>query len=346
MLYNDITNYPYYILCNLQDMHIVVGGDGRFFNDYAIETFLRVAAGHRLGRVSIAEDQILTTSSAKALLQQRRGVDIALVLTAFDQPGGIRSGSLGLAILHNNIDDPTDADADTDRSTRPCACAASSEELKGIVQRMMEVTRVTSAPLIPPSAIYRAMAPTAAGSELCETTITEVNTLLPLVRKYTKVFDLKAIKEFLNRTELLVSIDCMSGVASSILKQRIPKKNAKRGSSVLTRMGLTRAALINGKKSADFSGKIPAAVLKHAAESMDLFDVSSEEEEEEEEEEENQIFDVEGSTLEEVDKDKGKEEEEEGENEGSKLIDEDESGREGEKEGIGRGDQRSMYVKS
>ncbi|MEX1113355.1 MAG: alpha-D-glucose phosphate-specific phosphoglucomutase, partial [Patescibacteria group bacterium] len=48
---------------------IVVGGDGRFYNDTAIQTVLRVAAANDVGRAVVARDGLLSTPAASHLIR-------------------------------------------------------------------------------------------------------------------------------------------------------------------------------------------------------------------------------------------------------------------------------------
>src|SRR5688572_22443310 len=51
---------------------LVVGGDGRFFNQRAIQTILKMAAAFGVGRAVVGERGLLSTPAASNLIRSRR----------------------------------------------------------------------------------------------------------------------------------------------------------------------------------------------------------------------------------------------------------------------------------
>ncbi|MDE2397989.1 MAG: alpha-D-glucose phosphate-specific phosphoglucomutase, partial [Burkholderiales bacterium] len=66
---------------------LVVGGDGRFFNDRAIQTILRMAAANGFGRVLVGRDGILSTPAASCVIREHKAFG-GLILSASHNPGG------------------------------------------------------------------------------------------------------------------------------------------------------------------------------------------------------------------------------------------------------------------
>ncbi len=66
---------------------LVLGGDGRFFNDVAIQTILRMAAANGVAKVLVGRGGILSTPALSDLIRQR-GAFGGLVLSASHNPGG------------------------------------------------------------------------------------------------------------------------------------------------------------------------------------------------------------------------------------------------------------------
>jgi len=65
----------------------VLGGDGRYFNDRAAQTILRMAAANGARRVIVGRDALLSTPAASHLIRMR-GTDGGIILSASHNPGG------------------------------------------------------------------------------------------------------------------------------------------------------------------------------------------------------------------------------------------------------------------
>lgn len=66
---------------------LVVGGDGRFFNDGAIQIILRIAAANNAAKCIVGQGGILSTPAASHLIRLRKA-DGGLILSASHNPGG------------------------------------------------------------------------------------------------------------------------------------------------------------------------------------------------------------------------------------------------------------------
>jgi phosphoglucomutase len=66
---------------------LVVGGDGRFFNDAAIQIILRMAAANGASKCIVGQGGILSTPAASHLIRLRKA-DGGLILSASHNPGG------------------------------------------------------------------------------------------------------------------------------------------------------------------------------------------------------------------------------------------------------------------
>lgn len=66
---------------------LVLGGDGRYFNDRAVQVILRMAAANGAARVIVGQGGILSTPAASNLIRQRKA-DGGIILSASHNPGG------------------------------------------------------------------------------------------------------------------------------------------------------------------------------------------------------------------------------------------------------------------
>jgi phosphoglucomutase len=74
-------------LSGQQGKTLVVGGDGRYYNDVAIQTILRMAAAAGFGRALVGCDGILSTPAASAVIRKWQAFG-GLILSASHNPGG------------------------------------------------------------------------------------------------------------------------------------------------------------------------------------------------------------------------------------------------------------------
>jgi phosphoglucomutase len=81
-------------VADLRGRTLVVGGDGRYFNDRALQIILRMAAANGVARVIVGQDGILSTPAASALIREREAQG-GIVLSASHNPGG-PSGDFGI----------------------------------------------------------------------------------------------------------------------------------------------------------------------------------------------------------------------------------------------------------
>lgn len=66
---------------------LVLGGDGRYGNERAVETIIELAAGHGIGRLIIGQNGLLSTPAASHLIRKSRAKG-GIVLSASHNPGG------------------------------------------------------------------------------------------------------------------------------------------------------------------------------------------------------------------------------------------------------------------
>ncbi len=66
---------------------LVIGGDGRFHNDRAVQTIIKMAAASRFGNLLVGRSGLLSTPAASAVIRKREAFG-GIILSASHNPGG------------------------------------------------------------------------------------------------------------------------------------------------------------------------------------------------------------------------------------------------------------------
>ena len=66
---------------------VILGGDGRFFNDRAIQTIIKMAVANGVARLIVGKGGILSTPAASNLIRKRKAGG-GIILSASHNPGG------------------------------------------------------------------------------------------------------------------------------------------------------------------------------------------------------------------------------------------------------------------
>ncbi len=85
-----LENFVQAIFDSLDDFKgqtLVLGGDGRYFNDTAIQIILRMAAANGFGKVLVGQGGILSTPAASCVIRKRSAFG-GIILSASHNPGG------------------------------------------------------------------------------------------------------------------------------------------------------------------------------------------------------------------------------------------------------------------
>jgi phosphoglucomutase len=94
---NYVENYIQAIFDSLEGFEgktLVIGGDGRFYNDVAIQKAIRIAAANGFGKVLVGQGGILSTPAASHVIRHYKAFG-GLVLSASHNPGG-PAGDFGI----------------------------------------------------------------------------------------------------------------------------------------------------------------------------------------------------------------------------------------------------------
>jgi phosphoglucomutase len=87
---NYVENYIQSIFDSLEGFAgktLVIGGDGRYFNDVAIQTAIKIASANGFGKVMVGQNGLLSTPGASHIIRHYKAFG-GLVLSASHNPGG------------------------------------------------------------------------------------------------------------------------------------------------------------------------------------------------------------------------------------------------------------------
>jgi len=208
----------------LEDRTLVIGGDGRFFNDVAIQTILRMAAANGLARAVVGRGGLLSTPAVSALIRDAsaRGVRMAggIVLSASHNPGG-PEGDFGVKV-------------------NGASGGPAPESVTGAIHaRTLEITRFHT--LETPDIDLSRLGETSVGPMAVEI-IDPVETYAALMET---LFDMDAIRALFGGGFRL-RFDAMHAVTGPYAKEIFER-----------RLGAPQGAVVNAVPSPDFGGGHP-----------------------------------------------------------------------------------------
>lgn len=73
---------------------LIIGGDGRYYNDKAIQIIIKMAVANQFGHIIVGQNGLLSTPAVSHLIQKRKAFG-AIILTASHNPGG-KEGDFGI----------------------------------------------------------------------------------------------------------------------------------------------------------------------------------------------------------------------------------------------------------
>jgi phosphoglucomutase len=83
----NFTQATFNAIGGLRGKTLVLGGDGRYFNDRAAQVIIRMAAANDLSRIIVGQNALLSTPAASNLIR-KLGADGGIILSASHNPGG------------------------------------------------------------------------------------------------------------------------------------------------------------------------------------------------------------------------------------------------------------------
>jgi phosphoglucomutase len=199
---------------------LVLGGDGRYHNDRAIQTILRMAAANGAARVLVGQGGILSTPALSDLIR-KQGAFGGIVLSASHNPGG-PDGDFGIKYNTNN------------------GGPAPEKLTEAIYQRTRSITRYLT--LQSDDIDLQQLGPTRLGTMQVDI----VDPVASYARLMQRLFDFERIRALLQRPGFRMRFDAMHAVtgpyAHAILEGQL---------------GAPPGSVMNGVPLPDFGGGHP-----------------------------------------------------------------------------------------
>ncbi len=207
---------------------MVLGGDGRFYNDRAIQTIIKMAAANGVSTIWVGQKGLLSTPAASCIIR-KYGLSGGIILSASHNPGG-PTGDFGIKY---NIENGGPAPEHVTERIFEEACRIDHYlisdfpdiDLGCLAETMVEQTRVK---VIDPVTDY---------ADLME-----------------QLFDFDAIRRLLN-SGFRMKYDAMNAVTGPYAKEIL-----------LRRLGAPEGSLMRAEPLEDFGGLHPDPNLKYAEE--------------------------------------------------------------------------------
>lgn len=208
---------------------LVLGGDGRYGNERALQVILRMAAANGIQRVLVGRDGLLSTPAASCAVRGR-GAAGGIILSASHNPGG-PDGDFGIKVdLANGGPAP-------EKVTQ--AIFAKS--------RAISIYRVLDAPDIP---LDRAGA-----FQLGGMAVEVIDPVADYAALMERLFDFDAIRALLTSGRFRMRFDAMHAVTGPYARELLEH-----------RLGAPAGTVMRGELRPDFGGEPPDPNLGHARE--------------------------------------------------------------------------------
>ena len=207
-------------LSGFEGQTLVVGGDGRYFNDRAIQTIVRMAVAAGFGRVLVGRGGILSTPAASCVIRGR-GAFGGIILSASHNPGG-PDGDFGIKYNTGN------------------GGPAPEKITEAIYRNTLDINRVLTLDT-PDIDIHRR-----GGVELGGALVEVIDPVAEHAALMARLFDFNAIRAMLARPGFRICFDAMHAVTGPYAHE------------VLGRLlGAPAGSVINGTPLPDFGGGHP-----------------------------------------------------------------------------------------
>merc|ERR1712038_2245628 len=220
---------------------LVIGGDGRYYNDKAIQTIIKMGVANGVKRFWIGKDGLLSTPAVSAIIRERgpkwQKAYGAFILTASHNPGGPEED---FGIKYNC------------ENGGPAPEKLTSE-IYSNTTTIKEYKMCTEFPTIDITKVGTTTVVSTDGSD--EVTVEVIDSTAAHTTLLKSVFDFPAIKTLLDRPDFSMVYDCMHGVNGPMSKDIF-----------VNELGQPESTCVNAIPKDDFNGSHADPNLTYAKE--------------------------------------------------------------------------------
>jgi phosphoglucomutase len=199
---------------------LVLGGDGRYYNDRAVQTILRMAAANGFGRVLVGQHGILSTPAASCVIRGR-GAFGGIILSASHNPGG-PEGDFGIKYNAAN------------------GGPAAERITEAVYQRSLAIGRYFT--IEAPDVDLSSPGAVSLGAMQVEV----IDPVADYAQLMARLFDFEAIRRLLARPDFSMCFDAMHAVTGPYANELLQRQ-----------LGARPGSVINGVPRPDFGGGHP-----------------------------------------------------------------------------------------
>ena len=215
-----------------QNESLIIGGDGRYGNEEAIIKIIKICIAHKVRKIIIPVNGILSTPAASNLIRKRNAF-AGIILSASHNPGG-KNGDFGVKVNISN-----GGPAPEKVTEKVFKCSQTLMNYKFYDGKIPDFNQVGS-------------------FSIRDTFIEVIDGVDDYVNLMENIFDLDQIADFL-KDDFSIIFDAMNAVTGPYAKRIFTEK-----------MGLSKGCVLNGKPLKDFGGLHPDPNLTYANQLADM----------------------------------------------------------------------------
>ena len=217
------------VATELKNNLLILGGDGRYYNNQAIQTILKMAAANGIKHVMVGQNGLLSTPAVSCLIRKYKAAG-GIILSASHNPGG-PDGDFGIKFnISNGGPAPTSF---TD---------ATYEFSKEIME--YQIAQADDIPLEKQHTYY-----------IEDMKIDIIDSVSDYADLMTQIFDFEKIKSLFSSKKISMCFDAMHAITGPYAKEILENQ-----------LSAAAGTVINGIPLEDFGGGHPDPNLAHAKE--------------------------------------------------------------------------------